>query len=938
MKFLVKNVFACFVAVLAFSAINAQNLDLSQNVPLDPSVLTGKLPNGLTYYIKQNAKPEKRMELRLAVNAGSICETDAQQGLAHFCEHMCFNGTKNFKKSELVDALEKMGVKFGADLNAYTSFDETVYMLQVPTDKAELVEKGFQVLEDWAHNVSLEDVEIDKERGVILEEWRLGLGASDRMRKKFFPVLLKGSLYSDRLPIGKDNILKNFKYETLRSFYKSWYRPDLMAVAIAGDMPVNDMLAYVKKHFGNIKAVKNPLPRVDHPIPDNIEPLVSIVTDKEATSNSFQIYIKHEKGSNKTIGDYRQYLMSQLYNGMISMRLFELSQKPDAPYLGANSGYGGFLGRSRDAYSMTATCKENQIEKSLDVVITENERIKQFGFTASELERQKKQMLTMYERMANDADKTESRNFVSEYVQLFLEGSPAPGMKTEFEYAKALLPEIKLEEINALAKKWITDKNMAMVVMAPEKEGVKIPTEAQILETIKNAKAKKLEAYVDNSNSAPLLAQKPASSKVVNKVENKELGYTEITFANGVVAVLKPTTFKNDEILVKAFSPGGSSLYGDNDILAATLATNVVAMSGLGDFDMIGLRKKLTGVNARINPFIGNITEGFNGQTTPKDLETLLQLNYMYFTKTRTDENAFNTLVAQVKTQRKMVTASPKFLFSDTLSKVMYNNSPRIINFPTEKQMDDLKMQRAIEIYKERFADASDFKYIFVGNFTVDEMLPLLETYLGGLPSINRKETWKDVQPKYADGVVDFKYPKNSEQQSSVQIVFHGNFDWSVKERLTFRIFSNAVSIKLRESMREDQGGVYGVGFGERTNKYPKPEFSVTAQWGCSPDNVEKLSKTVFDEVAKIRKDGPTDVDMQKVGETLIRERETNEKENNYWLGSLENSYMNGDKILTYDEYVKLVKSITKDDVKKLANKYMTGKEYIKAALMPEAK
>jgi zinc protease len=926
------------ILVLASNCLFAQKYDLKQTVPLDPAVKTGKLSNGLTYYLRQNPKPEKRLELRLAINAGSICESDLQQGLAHFCEHMCFNGTQNFKKNELVDALESIGVKFGADLNAYTSFDETVYMLQIPSDKKELIEKGFLILSDWANKVSLEDVEIDKERGVILEELRLGLGASDRMRKKYFPVLLQGSLYADRMPIGKPDILKSFKYETLRSFYKQWYRPDLMGVAVVGDIPTADAEMYVKKYFGTIKPVKNPKPRIEHPIPDNAEPLISIVTDKEATSYDFQIMIKHPKAPNKTIGDYRESLLASLYNGMISIRLRELSLKSDASFVSAGSNFSGFLGRTRDAYSMSASCKENQINKAMEVVLTENERVKQFGFTQAELDRRKKQMLSSYETMAKNADKTESRSFVNEYVSYYLKGEPSPGIKTEFEYAKAFLPEVTLEEINKLAKTWLIDKNMAIVVMAPEKEGLKIPTEGEIKEIIKSVKTKKLEAYQDKTNDAPLLAQKPAGSKVVNKTENGVFGYTELTFANGVKAILKPTTFKNDEIQVKAFSPGGSSLYADSEILSAILATSIVGRSGLGAFDMMNLQKKLTGINVNISPYITGLTEGFSGSSTPKDLETLLQLNYLYFVNVRLDSSAFNTYLAQTRDRLKSIRSNPKFLYSDTCSKITFRNNPRVINAPSEKQLNELKLARIMDIFKDRFADASDFTYVFVGNFNVDEITPLLETYLGGLPSTNRKETWKDVSPEYAPGVIDFKYPKNSEQQSSVQMVFHGQFDWNVKDRQVFRILSQAVSIKLRESMREDQGGVYGVSFSESISKFPKPKFTVTAQWGCAPDNVDKLSQTVFDVLAKIKQEGPTDIDMQKVTETMIRDRETKVKENGYWLSAIESAYYNGDKMLTSDEYVAMIKSISKEDVKNLAIKYLDGKEYIKTAFMPEVK
>ncbi len=938
MKRINKIVIGLIVFGFIQTGLIAQNLDLNQIVPLDPTVKFGKLDNGLTYYLRQNSRPEKRLELRLAINAGSICENDIQRGLAHFCEHMCFNGTKNFQKNELISVLESMGVKFGTDLNAHTSFDETVFTLQIPSDNKDLVEKGFQVLEDWAHQVTFDETEIDKERKVVLEELRSGLGANDRMQKKYFPVLLKGSLYADRLPVGTPEILKSFKYETLRDFYSEWYRPDLMAVAVVGDIPIDESERYITNHFARIKSVRNPKPRITQPIPDNVEPLISIVTDKEAASHSFQIFIKQQKAENKTVGDYRNKLLVSLYNCMMDVRLEELSRKPDAPFLFAGSGYSAFIGKTRDAYCMYASCKENQICKAMDSVLTENERVKRFGFTNSEFERQKKNLYNSYEDMSADVGKIESNDLANEYVRNFLDGESAPGYETEFEYVKAFLPAIKLEEINDLTKKWITDTNIAVVVTAPAKEGVIVPTEIEIKELLKNVRAKNISAYVDSTNDAPLLAQKVIGSKVVEKTEDQVLGLTELTFANGVKAVLKPTTFKNDEILFTAYSPGGDSIYPNSDILSANIASSIIFKSGLGEFNFSELKKKLTGTNLSIKPYISELSEGFNGKCSPKDFETLLQINYLYFTDVRTDSTVFDTWLAQARTQLKTARSNPQILFEDAFTKTVYQNNPRVVSIPSDTQIDELKLNRIMEIYKDRFADASDFTYIFVGNFTVAEVTPLLETYLGGLPSIKRKETWRDVNTRYAPGVVDFAYPKNSEQQSVVQIVLHGEFDWNTKDRVTLRMLSDIVSIKLRESMREDQGGVYDLDFSESIWKYPRQEYSITAQWGCAPENVEKLSQTFFDVLSMMKNDGPTDADIQKVREIIIRERETNTKDNGWWISALESSYYNGDKILTYDEFAALVKSIQRDDIKMLANKYFGAKEYIKAIFMPEEK
>ena len=923
---------------LLLISLSAQQIDLKQVIPADPAIKIGKLDNGLTYYIKQNKKPEQRMELRLAVNAGSVCETPGQQGLAHFMEHMCFNGTKNFPSNKIIDMLEEMGVKFGAELNAYTSFDQTIYMLKVPTDSIEWINRGFQVLEDWAHQVSLDDKEIDKERGVIVEEWRLGLGAEERMQQKYIPVLLKGSRYADRLPIGKIEVIKSFPYDTLRAFYKSWYRPDLMAVVVVGDIDPGKAEEKIREHFGRVPKPSEPNRRVEFSVPDNTEPLISVVTDKEASGFSAMIMFKQVKSNSETFEDYRNTLLRNLYTSMLNARLSEISQKPESPFMFAGSEYGSFIGRSMDAYTLYVAAKENQIEKSLEVTLTENERVRQFGFTATELEREKKDVLATYEKMAKESDKTESRSYADEFIRNFLEKESIPGIQKEFELVKNYLPGITLDEINKLGKEWISDKNIVGLITAQEKEGIKVPTEGQVIEIIKSIKTKKIEAYVDKVSDVPLVAQIPAGTKVAKRTEDKKFGFTLLTFGNGVRMVLKPTDFKNDEILLSAFSPGGNSLYPDIDIMSATLAASIVTQSGLGDYDYTGLQKKLSGNTARLNPYISDLREGVNGNCSPRDLETMLQLNYLYFTKIRRDESAYNAFISRIMNQIKPMRSVPQVIFQDTLSKIISMNSPRVIAVPNETQLSQVNLDRSLSIFKDRFADASDFTYVMVGNFNIDEVIPVLEKYIGGLPSIKRKENWKDVTPGFPKGLVVVDVPKNSEPQSSVAMVWKGDIKWNDKDRRGFAMLMNILAIKCRESMREGQGGVYGVSVNGSSSKIPKPKYTIQAMWGCNPDNIKILSQTVLDEMNKIKNDGPTDVDLNKVKETLIRDRETRLKENSFWLGSLQNLYLFGDKLLTLEEYKTVVNSFTAEDIKAIANKYLNTQSYVQVALTPAAK
>ena len=931
-----KIAFLAIFSMLFGLNLAAQKFDLNEKISIDPDITTGKLKNGITYYIKKNKKPEKRVEMRLAVNAGSINENDDQLGLAHFVEHMCFNGTKNFKKNELVNFLERAGVKFGAHLNAYTSFDETVYMLQLSTDKSGLLDSGYMVLSDWAHQVSFDDVEIDKERGVIKEEWRLGLGADDRMRQKYFPILLKNSRYADRIPIGKKEIIENFKHQTLRDFYHDWYRPDLMAVIVVGDIDIQETENQIKKYFESIPEVKNPRERFEYPIPDNDSPLVCVASDKELTYTVIEFFVKHPNEDQSTIGAYRNSLMAQLYSGIINSRINEITQKPDAPFLYAGISYGGFLGRTKSAYESYAVPKENKINESLEVIMAENEKAKRFGFTQVELDRQKKIILSSYEQMANEADKMESDGFAAEYIRNFLEKEPIPGIKKENEFAKAFIPEITLDEVNALAKKWITDKNMALLVLIKEGEGIKIPTEQELLDIIKASKEKTYQAYVDKSSDEPLMAEKPKPSKVTGKTENKEFGTTTLTFANGVKAVLKPTDFKNDEILLSAYSFGGTSVFDDDKLLGAMFSSYVLNTSGFGNFDNIALKKKLAGNTARLSLAMGETEQGLSGSAAPKDFETLLQLSYEYFTDARKDDQAFQTFKSMLQNQIKFVKESPEFAFQERLIKVVSSNNPRVFALPDEETLGKLTVDDVYKVYESAFKTANDLTFFIVGNFEVDKITPLLETYLGGLPTSQAKRNYVYRKVDFPKGVTKDMVNKGKEQKSSVAMIFKGTWKWSDKDYITSKLLLQALSIKLRESMREEQGGVYGVRAGINLDIIPKNEYSVNISWGCAPENVEKLISTVLEEMKKIVDNGPTDDDILKSKETFIKDRETQVKENQFWLSYLKSRDQIKQAPLSFEQYKNLVSSVTKKDMQKAAKLYFTPDHYVRVVLMPE--
>jgi zinc protease len=908
------------------------------SLPVDPMVVTGKLDNGLTYYIRRNKKPENRVELRLAVNAGSMMENPGQLGLAHFTEHMCFNGTTTFPGNQMVDFLQKLGVAFGADINAYTSFDETVYMLQIPTDNKETFQKGMQIIEDWAHNVTFDSKEIDKERGVITEEWRLGLGADDRMRKKYFPMIFKDSRYADRMPIGDINIIKNCAYDTLRNFYKTWYRPDLQAVAVVGDIDVKEVETMIKQMFGGIQNPANERPRIVYEVPDNKEPLISICSDKEATNAMTLLLYKHKAKTVYTVEDYKHYLEAQLYNEMLSARMKEISDKADAPFVQAGSDYSNFLARTTDAYELYAMPKENQIEKSIEILLNENARVRQFGFTATELERFKDQMLTDYEKASKESDKTESSQLVSEYVSYFLRKDPIPGSKIEFKLAKKLIPEIKIEDINALAKQWITDDNLAIVVTAPEKEGIKLPTEKDIKDIIARSKTVQLTPYMDKFKAEPLVKEELKGSQVVKKTFNKELGYTELTFANGVQAIIKKTDFKNDEIQISAYSLGGLSLYPDKDFVSAYFASSVINESGVGDFDNTELEKKLKGKDIEIAPYIEDLKEGFEGKCSPKDFETLLQLTYLYCKEPRKDTAAYNGFMSKMKSQMKFINNNPLVAFYDTLSKSVTSNSPRSVVIPSTKQLNSVDLDVLYKIYSERFANIGDMKFFIVGNVDADSITPMLEKYLGSLPSTGKQETWLDKTPKFPSGITEVAIKKGTDQKSMVGIVYNEKFEWNDKNLIALRMAKEIISIKLIQIIREEMSGVYSPQVQLQYEQYPSPEFSLMIMFGCSPKNTGKLTKACLSIIKSIRDKGPVAEDVSKAKEELIRAREVDIKTNKFWLTKLESVYYDKQDASNITDFNNKVNAMTAKDIQDIVTKYLLKDHYLHVVLFPAGK
>ena len=918
------------------TAQDARTATLDQLLPVAPEVTVGTLPNGLRYYMRTNKLPLNRAELRLVVNAGSVLEDDDQQGLAHFTEHMSFNGTKHFAKNELVRFMESIGMRMGPSVNAYTSFDETVYMLTVPTDKPEVMEKAFLILEDWAHNLSFDPTEIDKERGVIVEEWRLGRGAGARIRDKQFPILMKGSRYAERLPIGKKEIIETFKHDTLKRFYNDWYRPDLMAVVALGDFDKPAIENLIKQHFGPLENPKKERPRPVYQVPDHPGTLYAIATDKEMTMTTVSVHNKIPVRDQSTVRSYRDKIVERLYFGMLNYRLSDLTQKADPPFVSGGSSRGRFV-RSKEAVTVGALVKDNGVERGLDAVLTESARVARFGFTQTELDRQKRELLRRYENLYAEREKRESVVLAAEYIRNFTQDEDIPGIAFEYALHQRFVPEVTLDEVNKLATGSTGDRSRVVMVSAPQKDGVTVPDETTLAAVIKNAGEKKVDAYVDTVANASLLDAPPKGGTVTKTTVKEAYGITEWELSNGVEVVLKPTNYKADEIQFRASSLGGNSLASDSDFNAIRYADQVISTGGLGRFNTIELRKVRAGKVASAYPMISETEEGLSGGGSPKDIETLFQLIYMTFTQPRADAEAFAAFKAQTKAMLANQQANPSFAFADMMQKTLTQDHPRA-RMMTAELVDQLDLEKSLAFYKDRFADASDFTFVFVGTFDLATIKPLVEQYLGALPSTHRVETWKDVGIRPPKGVVQKTVMKGIEPKSQEGIVFTGPFQYDPQHRVVIRALGDIVQTRLRDLVREELGGTYSIGASASYTRVPEQMYSFRIQWGCNPDRVDELVKAVFRDIADIRANGPTEKQVSDVREQLLRDFETNIKQNGYLVTQIYFKYLYGEDLKTFFEMPETYKKLTPAAIQEAAEAYLNPENYVQVTLLPEKK
>ncbi len=930
---------ACFALLLAHAPGALADIRLTDTIPIGPQVKVGKLPNGLTYYIQKNGRPEKKLELRLVVKAGSILEDDDQQGLAHFLEHLAFNGSAHFKPHELTDYLQSIGVKIGADLNATTSFDETVYMLPIPTDKPDNIDKGFQVLEDWAHGLTLADADIEKERAIVLEEARLGKGAGERMNKIVMPKMFNGSRYAQRLPIGQEAVIKSFKPDVVRRFYRDWYRPDLMAVVIVGDIEPARAEQLVKAHFGAMKNPSPERPRSYAPISARAATEAVVATDKEASGNAVMIrYPVREARERSTFGAYREKLVDLLFSSMLNQRLQELSQQANPPFIGGGSSLGKLTPRYK-SYGAAAALGKDGAAPALAALVQENERARQFGFGEAELERSKKNFMRMMERQYNERDKTNSISYVNEYTRNFLEREEIPGIENEYAYARELVPGITLAEVNRYARATIPSNSARLVVYTGSSNGATpTPSPGELLAWVDAAAKAKVTAHEEKQVASSLMAKAPAPGAIVAETADKALGLTTLTLSNGVKVILKPTDFNNDQVFLSASRPGGLTQFAEKDIVNARYASAIVDSMGLNGLSPLDVQKALAGKVAGAGLAIGQYIDSVGGSAGSSDIELMLQMVHLRFTTVRRDEDLYKSYLGKHVEAARNVMAQPAAVFSDALIGTMYKDSPWVARPPRPADFSNLDMDRAIALYKERFASARGMTFILVGSFDVEKVKPLVATYLASLPTPDLPLAVRDVGVRPVRGVVKREVFSGSEQKSQVAINFSGPAKFSEDEQMRVQALIDVMNLRINDILREKLTLIYSGRMSGSLEKVPYEHYAIGMSLPTGPANVDKTIAAAFAEIAQMKESGPSAADLAKVKQNWIQVHRRALRENAYWLHELQSAVMLGTDPAAILAYEEKVAAITAQDVQAAAARYLDTNNYVQVVLYPEKK
>ena len=934
-----------FVAAVLFitgtAAVMAQGMQMPP-IPVDNAVRIGKLPNGLTYYIRHNDYPEHRVNFYIAQRVGSIQEEENQRGLAHFLEHMAFNGSENYPGDKLLEYMRSIGVEFGRDLNAYTSIAETVYNIDnVPSKNVAALDSCLLVLKDWSNGLTLATEEIDKERGVIENEWRLRSSPMQRMMERNLETIYPGSKYGRRMPIGTMEVVKNFKPEVLRQYYHKWYRPDNQAIIVVGDIDVDRTEQKIKEMFSGIKLAPNAAPVVAEPVPDNNEAIIVVDKDKEQQFNIVQIMFKHDDvpDSMKTSLAYmvQQYALN-LSLQMLNARLAEVGQNPECPYLQAYVSDGDYIyAKSKDAFAVVCIPKPGQTEAAISAAVREVMRATMFGFTPTEFVRAKSEYMSQLEMVYTNRNKRENGVYCELYTRNFIDNEPIPSIEDEYAIMQQISPMIPVEAINEVMKELVsvTDTNLVVMSFNTEKEGTVYPTPESIKKAIDTVHGEKLTAWVDNVKQEPLIAKMPAKGKITGEKENKTLGYKELTLSNGARVLLKKTDFKDDEVVIDATSKGGSSLLGDEDIVNAKVFDMAIGASGLGNFSNTELEKALAGKQANANLQLFNLHEGLSGSSTPKDLETLFQLTYLYFTDVRKDEKSFAQLMTTLETMLKNQALSPDAAFSDSLMSTLYCHNPRYATLKLE-DLKKVNYDRILQIAKERTADAGDFTFTIVGNFDEATIRPLIEQYIASLPAKGKKENWKKVST-YAKGNAENKFTRKMETPKANAYMYWYNLTtpYSLENAVAASAAGQVLEMIYLKKIREDAGAAYSAGATGMASLGGDTPF--TALVGICPMDPEKsdMAIKIMEEEAK-KLCTTVDADMlNKVKELMLKRADENAKTNSYWVSTINNLDEYG--VDTYTNYKNVVNALTPEKVAKMVKDVIfKGRNSVKVIMLPE--
>jgi zinc protease len=909
----------------------------SQPTPIDPNIRYGKLNNGITYYIRHNEQPKERAEFYIAQNVGAILEEDSQNGLAHFLEHMCFNGTKHFPGNTLLNYFESVGVKFGQNINAYTSLDETVYNLsEIPTKTRDgIVDSALLALHDWSCNVLLEASEIDKERGVIREEWRQGRTAVRRLIQARNEVMFAGSQYAKRSIIGDTSVINNFSYDNLRAYYKKWYRPDLQAILIVGDIDVDQMEAKVKKLFSDIPAPTHPAKRIWYTLSDNKEPIIGVFTDPEMTSQQFLVFWKKPALPDSIRLSSQGYVLScmnSLISAMTNERFSNITQEPGTPIAGAAAGIDALV-RTSDAFIFQCSPVLGKEKEARSRLLKEIEIIRRHGFTEAEFERAKINILSGLEKAYKEKDQQKNGSLVDEYVRNFTEAEPIPGITWEYEATKNFIPGISLESVNQLASGYLTDENMVFTITGPQKEGLIYPTKDELLQEIDTARNSEVEAYKDTTDDKPLIPVLPKRGKVKKETFNKELGTTEWILSNGIKVIFKPTRFKDDEIRMTAYSDGGLSLYPEKDIMSATFATDVVNYSGIGQFNLTDLQKKLTGKIVSVDPNISNYEERMTGTSSVKDKETMLQLVYLYFTSVRKDKEACQLLLKQVETYLENTKGNPQKQYSDSVNLITYGYHPRVLpmNQQTIQQVD---MESAYRIYSERFANPADFTFVFVGNIDPENFKPLIELYLGGMKTKKTREMWKDNGIRIQKGLIRKDIVRSLQvSKTTNNIRYSANIPYNLNNIVSINALADILDLRYTATLREEEGATYGVSVSGSLGNRPTTLGSLSIRFDTDPKVGEKMLNIIHGELDSIASRGPRAEDLNKVKLNSIKQLKEDLSENGWWMSTLLNYYRNNLDIVR--EYEKTIDALSIESMREFTKKLLQQENRLEILLQP---